>query len=312
MKRTFGLILTLCTSLAMACIHPPATYEGSHSESSQEAIVFWHDSHEELIIKVAYEFHPTKGSAAPEYLAWVVPLPTAPDAYQEADPDIFPAMFNAWQARLPKIRSDTPVDRGPRMIEKSVFELLKKEIVGDYEIQPIKAKGVEGGKALNVWLETNGFSKVPEANMAYYINLDWVWLAIKGHPPKGETQLPLKGALRPLQMSFVTPEIVYPLKFSSHQGVFNLSLYVITEKALPAIAGKKSLPEFKLQVASYGKFALPKIVKQVLLKTLPPAHKKILKKPVVTLITGERVNDKNNRLSTWTHDLAIKPAGSKK
>jgi len=240
--------LSLLAAPAFACLHMPADFAGSVEQSAQGGIVIWNDGHEELILKNDFVIRAESGAAMPSSLAWVIPVPNEPTRYGVESPDLFESMFNLWEAEAERWR-----DRTGKVVHEEVskgwgarnspadsvdtdsvegIELLEKHQVGAYEIQPIRTTGPESGPALNAWLTESGFSEVPAANMAYYVERDWVWLAVKVNAAKNESSLSATGQLEPLRISFPSEQIVYPLKFSSHQGTFDVALWVITAEPL--------------------------------------------------------------------------------
>lgn len=220
---------------ALACLH---LREGDLDirQSRQRALVFWEAGRQELILSVDYEMQATSGrpasavaSAADRQLAWVIPLPSMPDAYAESTPGLIDAAAEEWEAHRPRVAYTSPGGPGitPSPAYPPRLKLLKPVQAGAYQIQPIKTQGAGSERELNDWLKGSGFAPVDPANMRYYVKRDWTWLAIKADLPKSA-----KGRLRPLRISFASEEIVYPLKFSSHQGVFALELYVVTSQPL--------------------------------------------------------------------------------
>ena len=200
--------LAACTPV-LACIHPPAGYSGSVEQGGQEAIVFWNQGREELVVKNDFRIVPGPDGGLPGRIAWVIPLPAAPDHYAVEDVEIFREMFQAWQERQPPLKNDS------KGLPRNGIEILEAVSVGESEIQPIRATGEEGAKALGEWLAENGFGEIPAANMAWYVERSWVWLAVEVSAARGEESLVRNGSLRPLRVSFATADIVYPVLFSA-------------------------------------------------------------------------------------------------
>lgn len=314
------VVAGLLQGSSWACMHLPKTYQGSHAQTAQEALIFWSQGRQELVIKVDYRIKPRAGEGMPPYLAWVIPLPSVPESYREESSALFSDMFRAWQQHMPRENSKA------RPLSDAVqggIKLLKRVTVGAYTIQPIKASGTAGAKALNKWLVDNGFGGVSASATRYYVKRGWVWLAIKATLPdqKGESTDPFKGkrlrfdgdrgrgkggSVRPLRISFASKSIVYPLKFSGHQGVFDVNLYVVTEKVLD-FSGANSLGRYRFVAHSIPRFELPASVQAVHRKAKREGRFKGLKRFVVTRITGTSVNDRRNRLEDWAEDFRIQP-----
>jgi len=289
MKRALvALSLSLtAASLAAACIHPPKDWKGSLSQTGQAAMILWKDGVEDLVIKPTYE---SKSAAPPAELAWVVPVPSVPKSYGTVEVSAFKDLYEAWEKARPKLRSKGARSaNGPRA---QGIKLLPKAVVGDYTIQPIEARGEESGPALNAWLGSNGFSTVPSENMAYYLERKWVWLCVKAKTKAA------KGDLRPLRITFETPRIVYPLKFSTHQGTFAVTLWVITEEPLAEGWGDDA--------SAYGfsgpqlSFPLPKSVAEAAAGTKLSGEVSVTKLQHPAL-EGEKI-------ARWKRDFQLEPA----
>jgi hypothetical protein len=229
MKRALQLtasIVVLVAGTAYACLHAPASYKGSVSETSQQALIFWREGREELILKVDYRL--AAQASLPDDLAWVVPVPAVPDDYAVVSPQIFKEAFELAEAHRQPERGRKFEALGPGEASK-VIELARVT-VGEYEITPLKATGPDAAAALNRWLSEHGYGEVPQANMQYYTERSWTFLAIKINKEKGAEAMTKEGGFRPLRVSFAADRIYYPLKFSSHQGMFNVTAYVFTEQ----------------------------------------------------------------------------------
>lgn len=282
-------ILTLTLSLAAladACIHAPKGYDGSVEQTSQSAIVFWDAGVEDLVIKPAFQ---AKGSKAPASLAWVIPVPAQPTSYGEVQGKAFKDLFEAWE------RENRPKSMNRARGAKSApggIELLEPAIAGDYAIQPIKATGAQGAEALNAWLSQNGFGQVPAENMSYYVEREWIWLCVKAQPSSSS------GDLKPLRVTFPSKEPVYPLKFSTHQGTFALTLWVITKQPLRSL---ELLPkDYGVNARQATRFRLPKSV-QDCAKGTKLGNEVVLTKVTRRALTGEAIR-------AWKADLAFLPA----
>ncbi len=317
---TVGAILA-ATPFAAACIHAPRDYEGSLEETSQQALVFWADGREELVLNIAYEV--VKGDA-PTSLAWVVPVPNVPDHYAVSEPGVFKELFDLTEVKRPGRGERARGTFGDDEAEKeNGIELLDPVTVGDYAIQPIKGRGADAGPALNAWLTENGFGEVPEANMAYYLERDWTFLAIRMGPKKGQTRIEGHGDFRPLRISFAADRIYYPLKFSSHQGTFDVTLYVVTEKGLPT--DERGLPtdEITSRLKQFGfhhanmsvpvklsNGELQRHAKELvgLWREIVSEKRIGLRKGILTKLVARDVNDpKRNPVSAWEEDFSIEP-----
>ena len=219
-------------ALIVPCLHPPRDFKGTLEETSQQAIIVWRDGREDLVLKVDYKM---TGEKLPGDLAWVVPTPTQPDHYAVASGAIFEEIFQmAEQHSLRRLENGKGLrdsDTGPK---QEAVTVLARVSVGEYDITALKATGKDAAKELNTWLAGRGYGEVPPANLAFFVDKGWTFLAIKINKEKGEESLKKEGGFRPLRISFASATIVYPLKFSSHQGVFSVTVYVLTEKPVKA------------------------------------------------------------------------------
>ena len=236
-------VLVWTPASTSACIHGPAGFKGYVDSGAQRGLVFWDNGREELVIQPAYTIN-TTALDADEFtddgmlknfksFAWVLPLPSLPDSYAEADPEIFTDLdkFTEISSRIPEPEKSDD-ESGPVIAfdesddEIEFFEALE---VGDYNIQPIKAKGELAGKELSGWLKDNGFGEVDERVMRFYIENEYYWLAIKLSNKDG---LPADGSAKPLHVSFKTPVPTYPWKIYDKRGAFDIELWVVTRNAI--------------------------------------------------------------------------------
>jgi hypothetical protein len=229
-----ALLLTalalLAGGVAPACLHPPRDYKGTIVSTTQEALIFWRDGREELVLKVNFAIHggpQMEQGALPANLGWVIPVPNAPDAYAVADPAIFEDAFHLAELYTAKPRSDGQKGPPPNSVDVG-----QKISVGEYDIVPVKATGPDAAAALNDWLVKEDFSRYPLENMRYYTERKWTFLAVKVNKDKAAASLATRGGLRPLRISFAADKIYYPLKFSSSSGEFGVRAYVFTERPL--------------------------------------------------------------------------------
>ncbi|MCA8913576.1 MAG: DUF2330 domain-containing protein [Planctomycetes bacterium] len=236
--------LALSPAPGEACIHGPKEFKGYVDSGAQRGLVFWDNGREELVIQPAYTVN-TAALEADEFtddgklknfdsFAWVLPLAALPDKYEEAAPEVFTDIdkFTEVVSRIPEPEKSDDEDSGPSLgydeAEEDIefFEALD---VGDYNIQPIKAKGEAGGKELAGWLKDNGFGEVDERVLRFYLEHEYYWLAIK---LKSEDGLPADGSAKPLHVSFKTPAPTYPWKIYDKRGEFDIELWVITRDAI--------------------------------------------------------------------------------
>jgi len=308
-------LIALAGSSAWACLHGPSSAGPIEiDQDRQKAVVLYNAGREELILGVDYE---VKGGEIDE-IAWVIPVPQVPDAYAEADPEVFSAAAMAWHAArprppAPRSAADSLSDGNLLKAAPPPIRLLETVKVGSYEIQPIQTSGAEAGPALNAWLKQNGFGEVPLENMSFYLERDWTWLAAKAKLGKASA----KAELRPLQLSFASDEVVYPLKFSTHQGEFAVELFVLTREPLEGFHERKD-GAFKTEARHHGfrlegyRVHLPKQIEAAMAEAKHfepfPSGEQV----VLTRAYHARVNNPSDPIAGWESDLSFKPHPSAK
>ena len=294
-------ILLLPLAPATPCLHQPEGYKGSMVETSQQAIIFFDSetAREELIIRISYE---ETSDERLSNLAWVVPVPTAPDGYAVESPDVFKEVFDFVEQT--KDQLDHEADGGLTWgMESDGIELLQKVTVGEYEIQPIRGRGANAGPALNEWLKANGYGQVPIANMQWYLDRNWTFLATKI----------LDVTFRPLRISFATPQLVYPLKFSSHQGEFAVTLHLITAGPLPRRELRGQLAQFGFEFSSPDCPATLESKRLGRYPALQALWRNVVKDKRIGFSTGVITqlrawsvnNEEDSPVSAWTEDFHL-------
>ncbi len=215
-----------------ACLHagrraadPPVPV----TQRGQQAIIVHHDGRQELILQVDFQ-----AEVAPPSLGWIIPLPSVPDRYETASTDLFEEIEAAAQLQWANVQcrsrgvGEQGVLSAPTPLDG--LTLLEPASVGPYQIQPIQATGDAGVAALGTWMEDNGFMPITAEGLSYYTEREWTFLAIKVAPPEEQT-MDSVGALPPLHISFPSEHLVYPLKLSTHMGIFPVTVYVLTPSA---------------------------------------------------------------------------------
>lgn len=301
---------------SVACLHLPATYEGSIEQLAQGGLIVYHQGVEDLILNNTFL---VTGAARPESVAWVVPVPTKPMSYSVVeDASLFKDLFDTWDEDESRVRDRTgtvlweppPSYSFGTLGGAKGIDLLEQHSVGPYEIAVIQASDAD---ALNAWLAKKGFGTVPPQNMSFYIDNGHTWVCVKTRPEG------MDGEFKPLRMRFQTPKIVYPLKFSSHQGTFNVNLYVVTDEPLPLPVSKNSPPGAdRISLSGHtvpgqtqngfdvsGRwFALPESAAK-LAKERGLRHEVGTKVPYLTKISARQLVGAG--VSEWTTDLEFTP-----
>lgn len=222
-----------------ACIHGPSEFTVPIKAGGQAGLIFFAEGRQQMVIRPSYSVElPNKGKGRVKddatskltSLAWLIPVPSLPDTYKEADEKLFSKLEEFTKREEIDDQNwgkDSRGAAGNAKQEEDGIEMEEEVKVGDYTIQPIKAKGEMGGLELNAWLKDKGFGTVAESTMKYYVGKEYYWLAVRLHNPKG---LPSDGQVKPLQIGFATEKPVYPIKINAGRGEFDLDLWLITPK----------------------------------------------------------------------------------
>jgi hypothetical protein len=191
-------------------------------------------------------------AAAIKELAWIVPTPSLPLSYGQVDDRCFRELDDL----LPIYKSvktggglggfggNGSADPNNKGQQRSLLA-YPPQAAGDYTIQPLRAIGPDGVRALKDWLAKNGFVAMNDSALSYYGDHDWTFLAIKANLKgwkAGQRQ-----TLAPLRISFPTNRIVFPMKMAS--GKINATLFVLSDAALPDPANLLNRFNFRLEGA---------------------------------------------------------------
>lgn len=222
---------------AQACLHPAREFKYPIKAGAQKGLILFADGRQTMVIRPSFtvegEGLTVKDDAVEGFttIAWLVPTPNLPEGYKEADAKLFSELSDFTEAEERVARNGVKELKGEwdGPTEDQGMEMHEEVKVGDYTIQPIKAKGELGQLELNNWLKNNGFAEVSADVLKHYTDKDYYWLAIKLDNPKG---LPADGEVKPLQLSFATEKPVYPIKINHGSGGFDLELWVICGKEL--------------------------------------------------------------------------------
>ncbi len=210
--------------LSISCIHViDSPYPVK--EDQKEALMFRKDGLSHLIIRTRIS-----GAAAAKGLAWVIPLRESPVFVKEEPAALFPALYS--------LAPDRTSSRSGMLglISCSVQEKLDHHAIEVHEpkttkhfvTQVIDIKLDDAADALNKWLTKHGFAPVPAENQRHYLKKGRAFLCVR------LTQMPEGGSFEmpPVHIAWRSPVLEFPLKFSSHSGVFDADLYVITAKEI--------------------------------------------------------------------------------
>ena len=230
-----------------ACVHVPRTYKGTVTEKTKEALLFHDGANAHLIIKTNLK---ASSGSLPETMAWVIPLPSLPSHYEEADPGLFPEMFQT----VEKANQDREREAAAHEATKAAvapapegIRVHPMQIVGSYQVQPVEVLDLKNaGGELNRWLVSNGFSAVPLEAQRPYLKKGVVFLTLRLNGLRGGFS-----DIKPLHIVYKSDTLSLPLKFSTNSGVFDVELYTFTPGPLDgAVLGGDHLyadPSVKIQ-----------------------------------------------------------------
>jgi hypothetical protein len=285
----FSGALMLDNRTAEACIHPPREFKYPIKAGAQRGLVFFADGREELVIRPSYKVEgeglKVKNDAVEGFttVAWIVPVPSLPDSYKEADEKLFSSIAD-FTKPFDTIGMNGLADDldSARKEGRQGAEFLEEVKVGDYTIQPVKAHGELGGIELQGWLKDNGFGKVEDSVLKHYLDNDYYWLDVKLERAEG---LPANGEVKPLQMSFKTDKPVFPLKINAGAGEFELELWVISNKEVDTEKTKA----FGLQTVAQRDRIMDQKNHKTSFKALPEQARKLIEgeEGLKTLRTGD-------------------------
>lgn len=223
--RTHALrTILLMLPISISCIHViDAPYPVK--EDRKEALLFEKDGVSHLVVRTRIS-----SRELPQSLAWVIPAPSVPVLITEESGDLFPKLYELIPDRVPVTAnlyrflptcSAVPMPGDPILVHQP-------RSTEHYTTQIVEIKTGNATGALNAWLVENGFSPVPEQNQRYYLipGHAFVCVKIRKLPNGSEAQIP------PVHLAWRGEEVVLPLKFSSHSGVFDVDLYVLSQTPL--------------------------------------------------------------------------------
>lgn len=306
-----GVLVFSHTWQASACMMVPKDFEGRISQNRHQAILVHHGDQEELILRINYKI---SGGKTPLQFAWIITTPTEPSAYHLADPKIFDET-SLWANRLirPPRKSRGSRSRLGGLTDdkrpQAALEFGKREVVGPYDIQPVRARGRDALDALNQWLTANGFPTEDPGHMKYFIDEEFTFLCVKINSAEGADGVASSALLPPLHLTFETENPYYPLLFSSRQGVFDLELTTLTDQSLDYGGSYHALtkqlrwsaPRYKKNVPVRAN-QLPKSLAAALKKSKNAGKRANWK---LNVIRGSKLNGEPYAIAGWKSDVFL-------
>ncbi|MGB0767219.1 MAG: DUF2330 domain-containing protein [Phycisphaeraceae bacterium] len=221
----------------------PEDYLGHVGQAEQVGLLIHRDGLQDLILGIRYEITPDEHGALPSKLTWLIALPSEPlaeDGYGLAEASLFDELSGLAARTLvrrlprPEPKSTAMAEGVEEAVEEAAdgVELGRAVKIGPYDIQPVRGVGQNALDGLNDFLERRGFPVEDPAHMAWFVEHGFTFLCIEVNPLPGEGALPSGDALPPLRVRFETEHPYYPLRYSSQQGDFDLSLYTLTDRSI--------------------------------------------------------------------------------
>lgn len=232
-------------SLAMAQVLLPKDYTGKCRVRNQEAILVFHDGRESLVLEARYDFSTPKQAQSmtmggrrramtspapvaeftpPAEMAWIVPVLPGTTLAKTPSPGLFEDLFDwvhpSTKARL-GLRTGRP--KGLNRFSQSVFSAAANNMESAglaWSIVP--GTGEAALASLFAWVESKNLQGLDQNLCHDYAQRGWTFAAATVANPAQS------GTLGPVHFSFSTPEAVFPLRFQSSVGAYDLNLYFMT------------------------------------------------------------------------------------
>jgi len=217
MKKTFVvfffafslLLPNFSPAFADGMIIPPPNI--SIYETGQKAVIWYESGTETLILSTTFQ-----GKA--ENFGWLVPTPFEPQISQASD-ELFTALDDLTTPKyrtepLPLLGAPPQGSEVPKT-EDNTPTIIQTTKVGIFDITVLKAKDTDG---LTKWLEKNDYPYPTDREylLKSYIGKDWYFAVAKvdsGAISSASSYLQ-SGHASPIQLTFKSDQIVYPLKIS--------------------------------------------------------------------------------------------------
>lgn len=219
-----GLMLALSWSFASACgcgVYIPR--DGDARVSQERAVIRWDGQTEDIVMSLGV-LGQSKEAAV------ILPVP-ARATVKLGDAKIFDALNELTKPRVEKqFALFPPISLGAGAAPPAgapPVSLIERQTLGPFDISTLAATDAN---ALGAWLKSNGYSFPPELTkiLQPYVDQKWEYVAIRLTP--GTKAGSLSGMLDPLQVSFASDKIIYPMRSSAlASGSLQVLLYVLAD-----------------------------------------------------------------------------------
>jgi hypothetical protein len=220
-----ALAFSASTAYACGCgIYIPR--DGDAQVAQERALLRWNGQREEIVMSLGV----LGGS---KQAAIIMPVPSQADV-KLADAKIFDELD---ELTKPLVQEETEwvfnlgFGAGAMPPEgvggAPPVTVLSRQSLGPFDVANLSATDAT---ALKAWLDENGFQLDPRIAeiLAPYVEKKWTFVAVRVQPEQASQQL--KGDLAPLQISFASNELVYPMRstaLADNQQTVNL--YVLAD-----------------------------------------------------------------------------------
>ncbi|MGD9497186.1 MAG: DUF2330 domain-containing protein [Armatimonadota bacterium] len=237
LRRLLPIVVLLVASASLlradGCFVPVML--GVANTADQRAVIIDREGAQTIVLQTAYE-----GDSSD--FAWVIPLPeliSAQQAIGTADPELFdaldyltaPRFIGAGRSETAGLCGCSGSEDGATGDGVTVWETLR---IDRYDVAVLSAEQSAG---LEAWLSANGYGlPAGSANtLQYYVDKHWYFVALKIAPvARADAGGGAPGVggqdLRPVALSFDSPELVFPLRISrlSTRNRTEVLLYIVS------------------------------------------------------------------------------------
>jgi hypothetical protein len=230
----FGACLLMLPTISDACLHFPVNYKGNLREGLQEAFLFHDGGNAHLVIRTNLN-----ADQFPKEIAWVLPFPSLPSAYEEINGPFFERIMGLMRNVNDGMKFGEARGGGVAKGAKSATNIKVHQLVeaGSYQIQPIEILNDQASQELTDWLKKNKFNPMPANLQKPYLKKGAAFLAIRMQMdhPGGELRS------KSLHVTYKADNLSLPIRFTHEKRTFDLDLYVFADKEI-----KKDLSQFHL------------------------------------------------------------------
>lgn len=203
------LVVLAQPALACAC-GAVLTHGGDEpvKVADETSLVRYQHGREDIVMSLGLTGSPTNA-------AWFLPVPAKP-SFGLADQELFSelATITAPQVVSPPRDNDCNGQCAVPGAERPSpdVSVIQRVPVGPYDVATLAASD---GDALHDWLDAHGFSLSADLarGVTPYAKQHWMYVAVRLNPASGQQTLGRQ--LPPLQVTFDSPELVYPMRLTA-------------------------------------------------------------------------------------------------